>query len=63
MNMFRGRRARRLSNGRMWMQQSLPLGKQWDTELARLSESKRDAKRMMRFVNTAHLKGRPLKDF
>lgn len=57
------RRAQRRSPGLIWMQQSLAVGKQWAMKLARQSESKWNAKRMMRFVNTAHLKGRPLKDF
>lgn len=45
------------------MQHGLPVGKQWEMKLARPSESKWNAKRMMCFVNPAHLKGRPLKDF
>lgn len=62
-NMERGSRAQMLSDGMIWMQQSFPVGKQWEMQLARLSKSKWNAKRMMYFVNTAYLKGRPLKDF
>lgn len=60
---YSDRGAQRLSIGLIWMQQSLAVGKQWEMKLASQSESKWNAKRMMHFVNTAHLKRRPLKDF